>query len=372
MIYRSFGSTGKKVSAIGFGGMRFADQNDAEACAALITAAYQKGINYFDTAPGYGKSEELFGAAFKEMKKQRKQKPFYVATKTVKSSPSEIREEIERSLRRMDLDAIDFYHVWCVLSMDGLRERIKNGALKEFERLKNEGLIRHICISTHMQGKEISQAFEEYPFEGILLGYSAMNFAYRDEGLTAAAKHDCGVVVMNPLGGGIIPQYSQRFSFVKTTSDESAVEGALRFLINDPRIAISLVGFSNQAQLEEAIRAVDGYQPIPTETIAHIRESMNEAFNSLCTGCGYCDSCPEEIPVPKLMEAYNHFMLSEDPQAMLNRLRWHWGIQLDSETLRKCTRCGTCEAACTQKLPITDRLQKMRELADTFLAKNKS
>ncbi len=67
MIYKTFGKTNLKTSAIGFGGMRFNDQNDKDYCASLVKAAYDAGINYFDTAPGYGKSEELFGVALKEM-----------------------------------------------------------------------------------------------------------------------------------------------------------------------------------------------------------------------------------------------------------------------------------------------------------------
>ena len=59
MLYNTYGSTGVKVSAIGFGGMRFPDQDDTDACASLVKAAYDAGVNYFDTASGYGKSEEL-------------------------------------------------------------------------------------------------------------------------------------------------------------------------------------------------------------------------------------------------------------------------------------------------------------------------
>lgn len=82
MIYRTYGSTGIKVSAIGFGGMRFHDQKDIETCVSLMHAAYDAGINFFDTAIGYGKSEELFGAALKQMLKTRDQRPFYISTKT--------------------------------------------------------------------------------------------------------------------------------------------------------------------------------------------------------------------------------------------------------------------------------------------------
>ena len=65
MIYREYGKTGKKVSAIGFGGMRFANPKDLDASAEMMVYALEKGINYFDTAPMYfnGKSEEIFGHA---------------------------------------------------------------------------------------------------------------------------------------------------------------------------------------------------------------------------------------------------------------------------------------------------------------------
>jgi uncharacterized protein len=367
MIYNTYGSTGIKVSAIGFGGMRFPNQDDVDACASLVKAAYDADINYFDTAIGYGKSEELFGVAIKEMAKTRKQKPFYIATKTMQTDPAEVRRECETSLKRMGLDYIDFYHVWCIITSDTYRERKTKGAIKEFEKLKSEGLIKHICVSSHMTGSDITTMLNDYPFEGILLGYSVSNFAYRDAGIETAAKLNRGVVVMNPLAGGVIPQNPQRFSFVKTRPDETVVEGALRFLLNDPRIAITLVGMGNKTHLDEAIRAVDGFKPISPEAIKKIRSSIKEAFNELCTGCCYCDSCPQGIPIPKMMDTYNQHILNDKPREMINRLRWHWGIGLEDKYLSKCNQCGQCEEACTQKLPICDRLKFIRDEAQKVL-----
>lgn len=367
MIYNTYGSTGIKVSAIGFGGMRFENQEDVDACASLMKAAYDAGINYFDTAIHYGKSEDLFGVALKEMKKTSRQKPFYIATKTAQTDPAEVRRECETSLKRMGIDYIDFYHVWCVLTPDAYRERKVKGAIKEFEKLKSEGLIKHICVSTHMTGSEITAMLNDYPFEGILLGYSASNFAYREAGIETAAKLDRGVVVMNPLAGGVIPQNPDRFSFVKTRPDETVVDGALRFLLNDPRITVALVGMGNQTHLDEAIRAVDGFKPISSQAIKKIRGGIKAAFNELCTGCRYCDSCPQGIPVPKMMDAYNQYLLSSKPQDILNRLSWHWGIGLEDEYLTKCTLCGRCEKACTQKLPICDRIKFIRDEAKKAL-----
>ncbi|MBN2457317.1 MAG: aldo/keto reductase [Sedimentisphaerales bacterium] len=372
MIYRTYGSTDIKVSAIGFGGMRFEELDDVDTCAALVKAAYDKGVNYFDTAPGYNKSEESFGIAFKHMNKTRSHKPFYVSTKSSKSESTEIRRDIETSLKKMNLDYIDFYHCWCIITFDVYQTRKAKGVLDEFEKLKAEGLVRHICVSTHMTGTDIEKMLQDYPFEGVLLGYSAMNFAYREAALDAAERLNRTVVVMNPLGGGVIPQHPNRFGFLKTHQGETVVKGALRFLINDPRITVTLVGLSNQRQLHEAISAVEGFQPIRPETIQKIRSSLQKSFSELCTCCQYCDNCPQGIPIPKLMDAYNFHMLNSKPVDMINRLRFHWGIELQDDCLRKCTECGLCEETCTQKLPIRERLKFISKEVDKFLAAGRS
>jgi predicted aldo/keto reductase-like oxidoreductase len=366
MIYHKYAETGIEVSAIGFGGMRFENQDDVDFCASLVKAAYDADINYFDTAPEYGKSEELFGVAIKEMKKTRKEKPFYVSSKSMKADPGEVRRDLETSLKRMNLDYLDFFHVWYLLSLDEYQTRKANGVLKEFERLKDQGLVKHICVSTHMTGPDVAELLADYPFEGVLMGYSAMNFAYRDAGLEAAAKLGRAVAVMNPLGGGIIPQHPERFDFVKTRADETVAEAALRFLINDPRITIMLVGLSNQKQLAEAISAVNGYQPIESETVNKIRDSLQQGFNELCTCCGYCDNCSEQIPIPKLMDVYNHYVLTKNLKKTIDRLTMHWGLSLNDDFFSKCTNCGLCEDVCTQKLPITERLKLVNELVEKY------
>ena len=360
MIYRTYGQTNLKVSALGFGGMRFKDHKDVDACAALVKAAYDGGINYFDTAIGYGESETVMGVALHEMLKTRGERPFYVSSKTFGGSEDEVRRDLEKSLKRLQLDALDFYHVWCLLSPQAWADRKAKGVLKAFEKMKAEGLIRHIVASTHMAGPDIAALLRDYPFEGVLLGYSAMNFAFRDAGVQAAHELGRAVVAMNPLGGGIIPQNPARFAFLQTRPGETVVEGALRFLFNDPRITVSLVGFSSLEQLHEALRAVEGFQALDAASVARIRAALKTSFNELCTGCRYCDHCPQGIPVPKMMDAYNQYALTGKPRAMAERLAWHWGVAWDKHGLDRCTACGDCEKACTQKLPIIARLKEIR------------
>ncbi|MCD6385288.1 aldo/keto reductase [Candidatus Sumerlaeota bacterium] len=360
MIYRKYGKTGKQVSIVGFGGMRFKNIDDREECVRMVIEAAEGGINYFDTAPGYfgTKSEEVFGEAFREL--QRRKIPFYCATKTSKSDEKSIRQEVEQQLKRLNIDAIDFYHIWCIITLDEWYRRKRNGVIETLIKLKEEGLIRHICVSSHLIGDQVKEVLSEEAIEGILLGYSVFNFSLREPALEEVAKRNLGCVVMNPLGGGIIPQNPELFEFVKTKKDESVVEASLRFLFAHPSITSALVGFGERDEIKQALNAVNGYQGISQAEIERIKANTTEAFNELCTGCRYCDNCPEGIPVPKLMDAYNYKRLYGENKRVLDRLKWHWGIS--PEVAEKCQECGLCEEACTQHLPIIQRLKEIAEI----------
>ncbi len=377
MIKNTYGQTGIEVSAIGFGGMRFPSPYDIDENAALVKRAYDLGVNYFDTAPGYcdDKSESIFGAAIKEINKTRNEKPFYVSSKSMESEPERIRANLEKSLQRLNVDSIDFYHVWCIISRDVLKDRKAKGALKEFEKIKDQGLAKNICISTHMNGEDTAKMLQDYEqmFAGVLLGYSAMNFAYRDKGIQAASELNKGVVVMNPLGGGLIPKNPDKFAFLKSSQDETVVQAALKFLLSDKRITTSIVGFENEKQIQEAVSAAENFKSISTEKIKQIRQSLEESFNELCTACQYCDHCPQGIPIPKLMDSYNSFMLSDGNKIdMLNKMKYHWGMKLEDDYLRACNECGKCEELCTQQLPIRQRLKEIRQAVDEYLANEKA
>jgi predicted aldo/keto reductase-like oxidoreductase len=357
MIYRSYGSTGKRCSMLGFGGMRFKQVDDREACVAMMVEAARGGVNYFDTAPGYfgTKSEAAFGEGFRELR--RLGLPFYCATKTSASTEAAVRREVEAQLRRLGLQQIDFYHVWCITSLENWKERRRNGVLAAFRKLREERLIGHICVSSHLIGDEIKELLQEGVFEGVLFGYSAYNFSARQAAFEAIAQKNLGCVVMNPLGGGIIPENPEIFEFIRTSPEQGIVEAALHFIFAHERITTALVGFGNLQEVREALRGAESYRGVQSEQIERMKGSIKDAFLELCTGCQYCDHCPEGIPVPKLMEAYNHAKLYGSDQAALDRLKWHWNIP--SSEAGRCTQCGQCEQACTQHLPIIARLKEI-------------
>jgi uncharacterized protein len=358
MQYREYGNTGKQMSALGFGAMRFGEPENLEKSVRTVLRAFELGVTYFDTAPDYcrDKSEINVGHAVLEMKKSGK--PFYLSTKSNKADGDALRRDLERSLKRLNVDTIDFFNCWCLLNLDSWERRKKGGAVDAIMQAKEEGLIRHAVFSTHMCGADIRTVIEEGYFEGVTLGYNAVNFPYREEGIRAAAEHNMGVVIMNPLGGGtLIEDNEQNFGFIKVRPEQTMLEAALHFLLANDKVTVALVGFRNERDVEAAVAAVESYQPYTPEQIQHIREQVQGEYNTLCTSCMYCDVCPEGIPVWKFMETYNHLML-EGGEYVGDRLKFHWGTNI--RELDRCTQCGQCEEVCTQQLPILERFEELK------------
>jgi len=364
MIYNEYGTTGKKVSAIGFGGMRFLTEEyekDKAIAAKLVHEAFARGITYFDTAPGYcqDKSEDIFGEAFKTMKYG----DFYVSTKCSLWNATDAdgaRRMIDQSLKRMNIPKITFYNLWCIKTLDEYRRMTaKGGIIDGMLKAQDEGLVEHICMTTHANGDETAEMIKDGRVEGVTIGYNAVNFAYRRAGLAASFAAKKGVVVMNPLGGGEIPKNPDRFGFLTEGTSDSVAVAALKFLVAHKEVTVTLPGFSTVAELEDAVLATKNLPTIDNAYLENLAKKLGEELNTLCTGCGYCDKCPHDIAVPKLLEAYNAALMAQpfDISKVDLRLKDHWGMTVADAV--GCVECGICEQACTQKLPIIERLKEI-------------
>ena len=94
-----------------------------------------------------------------------------------------------------------------------------------------------------MEGNDIEKVVETGKFKGMLIGYNALNYRFRQSGIEAAHAKGMGVVVMNPLGGGMIPQNPEAFSYL--TEGEfilTVPQAALRFVASHKEITITLAG----------------------------------------------------------------------------------------------------------------------------------
>jgi predicted aldo/keto reductase-like oxidoreductase len=367
MIYREYGKTGAKVSVVGFGGMRFDETKSNEENAQLLLYARSKGINYFDTAPTYcsDTSEDIFGVALKQMTKGRDS--YYVSTKGMPEdfdTADKARSVVEKSMKRLNVDKIDFYHVWCIRRLDQYELAMKKGGQYEgLIRCKEEDLIGNIVVSTHLSGPEITNIIRKNEFEGILLGVNILNFPYRWEGIQAAYEANLGVVAMNPLSGGLIPQYEKKFTFL-AHDNETPTQAALRFCIMCPQLTVTLVGFTTTEHINTACKITESTKPFTNEDIDYVRSHVSENMNALCTGCGYCvKCCPENIPVANYMQIYNEKPLfKRTEKEMLEKIVFNhkWGLLADRlADAGDCVECDACEHACTQHLNIIERLKEI-------------
>jgi predicted aldo/keto reductase-like oxidoreductase len=357
MIYRDYGKTGKKVSVLGFGGMRFKEGEPKEKSAEVVIRAVELGVNYLDTAPFYchDRSEDILGIAIKQIKQ-----PFFISTKCSENNGDKVRKSLERSLKRLHVDKIDFFHFWCVLNMDRFEKAKKGGAIEAFLKAKEEGLIDHVVISSHQPSDEIREVVKMGIFEGITLGYNVVNFPFRREGLLAAHEAGMGIVTMNPLYGGIIPQNEKKFSFIKEDEKFSATASALRFNMAHPEISVVLSGMDSIEEVETNVASVENLPTLTKKRIKELEKFIENSLDHLCTGCSYCLPCEDDIPIPKFMDVYNQYVFQKTPESVKIRLNLHWGI--DISILDNCSECRACEDACTQHLPILERFEELKEI----------
>jgi len=364
MYYNPLGKTGKEVSAISLGGMRYLPEdykNGPEKCAEIVLRGLELGINLFDTAPGYSDdmSEDILGCALRQVK----EKP-YVSTKCglwTASTAQGAYDSVRRSIDRIGVDQITFFHLWCAKTLEEYAKMIAPGGIYEgLLRAKEEGLIAHICLSTHMDGGDIGEIVHDGRFESVILGYNALNFAFRRQGVKACHDAGLGVMAMNPLGGGIIPQYGDAFSFLKSAPDETIVQAAIRFLLGQKEISCALPGVGTIEELEECVSAASRQFEWEEVYFDELKTRLQSELNTLCTSCGYCLPCPAELPLVQLMSAYNNLIITGDRPGLRTFLTNHWAI--NNKIAENCIACGACETRCTQKLPIIERLQDIADL----------
>lgn len=361
MHYREYGKTGKNVSVIGFGGMRFTKDED-QGIQAMLRAS-EMGINYFDTAPHYceDRSEIIFGKAFKEFTR-----PFYVSTKSSigeEKTADDVRKRVDAALKRLGTEKIHFFHMWCIMNMDHFNAVIApGGPLEGALKLKDEGLVDHVVFSSHANGAEIRQMCETELFEGVLLGYNIFNHSNRYEGIQAALEKNMGVAIMNPLGGGMVAAAEKQLQFLVEETDESVVQAALRFVVSDPGVTLALAGMGNVAHVEENAAVGDRIsQPDPV-LVTRLKEQYGEFGESYCTGCKYCLPCPVNINIPNMLACLNRQKVGLGKEAKGYYDFFKKMAKDKFVAAGACIECGECEDRCTQHLPVRDQLKQVVEL----------
>jgi aryl-alcohol dehydrogenase-like predicted oxidoreductase len=214
MTMTELGSTGLEISRVGFGAWAiggggydwgWGSQDDEESIAA-IHHALELGVNWIDTAAqyGFGHSEQVVGRALRGL-----DRPPYVFTKggqpegpgrtTIQSLRRDsLRREVQGSLERLGVEAIDLYQIhWPVPD-----EEIEEGWATLAE-LKEQGLVRHIGVS-NFDVRQLQRAQAIAPVETLQPPYSLVDRDVEKEILPFAEREGIGVIVYSPMASGLL------------------------------------------------------------------------------------------------------------------------------------------------------------------------
>ena len=369
MQYTEFGKTGIMVSRLGFGAMRLpmVDINgkkdvDYDRSTEIIHEAFRLGVNYIDTAPYYceEKSEMAVGRALKGWRDK-----VYLSTKNPKeiSSGIEWRKMLENSLKKLETEYIDFYHLWGLNWEAYLKNiDIPDGPLTEAYRAKEEGLIKHLSFSFHDNPVNLLKLVDTGHFESILVQYNLLDRS-NEEGIAYAREKGMGVVVMGPVGGGRLGAPSTKLSKLMGGS-KSTVETALRFVFSNPDINIALSGMGNMEMVRENAAIASNSDPLSEKELVDIKAMLEEnkkMAELYCTGCEYCLPCPQGVKIPRVFELMNYhkvYGLTEYAREEYKKLLAGENGENGPE---KCVECGACETKCPQKIEIIKQLKETRK-----------
>ena len=373
MQYTEFGKTGIQVSRLGFGCMRFPSREvdgkkvfDEEESIRMMHRAMELGVNYFDTAPGYceKQSEIIVGKALKGRRDK-----VYLSTKypSEEASGDDLERKLETSLKKLDTDYIDFYHMWGI-SLKTFVERLDtpDGPMARARKLRDAGVIRHISFSFHDAPENMIEIIQrgEGVFASVLCQYNLLDRANEDA-IAYAHEQGLGVTIMGPVGGGRLGAPSKVIQDLLPGKVQSSAEMALRFVMNNRNVNIALSGMSSMDMVEENAAVASNMEPLTQEEEARIAASLEEnrrLADLYCTGCNYCMPCPKGINIPEIFKMMNYHRVygltkfARDNYARIGKEPW-----LNFQNAAACVQCGACEKKCPQHLHIREQLRAAHE-----------
>ena len=290
-----------------------------------------------DTARGYTDSEAKFGQALQGVRER-----FVVASKTPARDAAGARRDLETSLRMLRLDYIDLYQLHNVGTEADLEKVLApDGALAALQAAQQEGLIRHIGVTSH-NNQVLLQAVETGKFATVQAPVNAVEDQFLPV-FEAAKQRGMGTIAMKPLAGG---------SFQRP-------DLALRYLLAEPLVDVLIPGVDSVEQLRQNAGLVTAECSLSAAERAELQADVDALGKEFCRRCEYCLPCPQGIRIPQvfIFEGYaTRYNLGE-----WARERY---ASLDADA-SACAECGLCESRCPYNLPIRSMLKRAHKNLQT-------
>ncbi len=307
MRYRSFGTTGLTVSAVGFGawaiGGNWGPTDDQESVRAL-RRAYELGVTFFDTADMYGKgkSEKLLGEALRAVRERviiasKVGNDIYSPEPRKNFAPSYIEFALEQSLKRLQTDYLDLYQLH-----NPTAEEMRDEVFEVLERLKGKGKIRFFGVSldSRFSGQE---HLRDRPIASVQGVYNLLDQRAASLLFPEAHRRGWGVIARVPLASGFLtgkygsdstfPEGDRRRDWSREQIGEmvrqvgavrflakggrTLAQAALLFVLAAPDVSVVIPGAKTVTQVEENVRAVEA-PPLSPEELHEVARLAASGF----------------------------------------------------------------------------------------------
>jgi len=262
MQYRTLGRTGLRVSEIGFGGAQVGIPNYMEKWdpagereqATIIEAlnhALDIGLNYIDTAPGYGNgiSEEILGRVIGKRRAE-----CVVATKVSDYDGKSVTASVEQSLRRLQTDVIDViqFHGGDY-PPDALDTVLNRGGLDAFRKLRDQGKVRFLGFTAELPSGGVSHLIATGAFDVMQIRYNVMyqgacDFINERGAMREAEAQQMGIVIMRPMTSGIFQRLMKRAFPQLSEADLGAF--LLNYVLSNPLVDVAIIGMRRAEEVD--------------------------------------------------------------------------------------------------------------------------
>jgi aryl-alcohol dehydrogenase-like predicted oxidoreductase len=211
MIYRTLGSTGEKISAIGLGGAHIGKVSTDQEAARIIHAAIDRGITFMDNCWDYngGRSEEWMGRALQGGYREK----VFLMTKIDGQTKEAAAKQIDESLRRLRTDHVDLLQQHeMIRPEDPGRIFAEGGSIEALMEAKKAGKIRHIGFTGHKDPTIHLKVLEtarqhDFRFDSVQMPLNVMDahfHSFEKQVLPVLVKEGIGVLGMKSMGSGDI------------------------------------------------------------------------------------------------------------------------------------------------------------------------
>jgi aryl-alcohol dehydrogenase-like predicted oxidoreductase len=269
MQTRDYGTTGEKLSIVGFGGI-MVSQVSSEEAAAQVAGAVDRGVNYFDVAPTYGNAQEMLGPALEPYRDD-----VFLACKTTERTADGARRELEESLRLMRTDRFDLYQMHALNTDEDVDTVMgPGGALEVFREAREKGQARYLGFSSH-SAETALRLIDALDFDSVLFPINWSTWLNADFGpqvVEAATEKGMGVLALKGMAFGKISEGAERRwdkCWYQPIEEPELADLALRFTLSLPVTAALPPGEPSFYQL--ALDIADHFLPITDDEMAQLK-----------------------------------------------------------------------------------------------------